>query len=261
MSTASTTAFPTTVNAPASPLMRIWNVARLHFANPWTTLYWPWLIMAMIYTANFAIVWILTRTLPPEGLSDAQEGFSVNGGAFFFFIYMLIVACQAIAITFPFALGYGTTRRDFYLGSSLTWVMLSIVYSLAMGLMSLIEEMTDGMGIGLRLFSGVIYGDAGWLQRTLLFFVLFLFFFFVGSAVAAVWVRWKTMGISTFFIALGVLVIGTAVLLTFTESWSIVGNFFVTWGVFGSVMWLLAPAAVAAIVGFFILRRATPRTE
>jgi len=254
-----TTATMTTVHPAASPARRIWNVVRLHLANPWTTLFMPWIIFAMIFVANWAIAWILSRTLAPQAHADATDGMSWNGGSLFLFVYMLVVAVQAISITFPFALGYGVTRRDFYLGSSLTFLMLSAGYSLVMGLFAVAENATSGWGVGLHMFTAPYFGDGSWWQRLLIYFVLYLFFFFVGSAMASVWVRWKAKGVATFFIVLSLVVVGGAMLLTITESWGAIGSFFGYWGMFGSFMWLLVPAAVSFVVGFLLLRRATPQ--
>lgn len=252
------TATVTTVNPPASPAARIWNVHRLHLANPWTTLYWPWMIMALIFLGNWVIAWVLQRTLPAEAAEGAARSMSFNGGVAFIFIYMMVVAIQAISISFPFALGYGATRRDFYLGSALTLVLLGLGYSIAMALLSLLEEATGGWGVGLRLLGSPMFGENA-LQRFVIYLVLFAFFSFFGMMIASIWVRWKAMGVTAFFVVLGAVVIAAVALTTLAESWGAVGQFFVHWGVMGSILWLLVPAAVSVVTGFLLLRRATPR--
>lgn len=253
------TATMTTVNPPASPTQRIWNIVRLHLANPWTTLYWPWIIAGLIYIANWAIAWVLRTSLPAQAQEQASDGLSFNGGGGFIFVYMMVVAIQAISITFPFALGYGVTRRDFFAGSALTFVLLSLFYTVAMTALSLVEDATDGWGVGLRLLSGALFGDGGWPLRFVITLSLFLFFFFFGSMIAAIWVRWKATGVSAFFVVFGLVVVGAVVLITLTSSWGAVGAFFVHWGFLGSFLWLLVPTAISAMVGFLILRRATPQ--
>ena len=53
--------------------------------------------------------------------------------------------------------------------------------------------------------------------------------------------------------------VGAVALITLTYSWPAVGGWFAAQGVVGGFAWGLIPVAVAAVTGFFILRRATPR--
>jgi hypothetical protein len=248
-----------TSHAPATPVQRILNVVRLHFANPWTTIVLPWIILGIIFFANLAIWAIIMRAAGPQGSADAAEGFQWSGASMYIFVYMMVVAIQAISITFPFALGYGVTRRDYYLGSALTFVILSAMYAVGLTILAVIEEATNGWGLGGRMFTAAYFGNEAWPLHLFIIFVAFLFFFFVGAAIASVWVRWKANGVVIFFAALGALLIGAVALLTFTENWGIVGSFFANAGFLGSYAWSLVPTAIAAVVGFFILRRATPR--
>lgn len=253
MTTATTTGHP-----PATPLGRILNVARLHLANPWTTIIIPWMVLGAIFLANLAIWWLIFVSTPESEHTDISEGLQYSGATSWIFVYMMVVAVQAISITFPFAQGYGVTRRDFYLGSALTFVGLSVMYTAGMTILSILEEVTGGWGFGGRMFTAMYFGS-DWLQRMFIYFTLFLFFFFVGAAVAAVWVRWKAVGVTAFFVVLGLILIGGAALLALTGSWALVGNFFAGAGLVGSFAWSLVITALAGVTGFFILRGATPR--
>ncbi|WP_369960707.1 hypothetical protein [Leifsonia sp. EB34] len=51
-----------------------------------------------------------------------------------------------------------------------------------------------------------------------------------------------------------------AALITLTGSWPAVGAWFVANEPVGVTAWLLIPTALAALAGFAVLRRATPRT-
>ena len=238
-------------NAPATPMGRVVNVMRLHLANPWTAIILPWMILGIIFAANLAIwVLIFANVQSEADRADVAEGLQYSGGIYYIFIYMMVVAIQAVSITFPFAQGYGVTRRDFYLGSALTFVLLALMYSAGLTILSIIEQATNGWGFGGRMFAPAYLGDS-WVGH--------FFIFFVGAAIAAVWVRWKALGVTAFFIALGALAIGAAAILTFTQSWAIVGNFFAGAGLLGSFAWSLVITAIAAVTGFIILRRATPR--
>ncbi len=248
----------TTAPRHASPVSRVVNVMKLHFANPQTTIVFPWMIMGFIFLVNLAIWSILFAALPPADRADTADGLQYSGAASFIFVYMMVVAIQAISITFPFAQGYGVTRRDFYLGSALTFVVLAAMYTAGLTILSVIEEATGGWGFGGRMFTAIYFGDST-AQRVFIYFVAFLFFFFVGSVIATMWVRWKATGVTIFFAALTLLLVAAAALITFTGNWPLIGQFFVTAGLVGSYAWSLVLTAIAAVTGFFILRRATPR--
>jgi hypothetical protein len=252
------TTLPTTVRPPASAVGRIVNVVRLHLTNPWTTIILPWIILIAILLANIAIWWLILSNTPTADIADVKEGLGYSGASTYIFVYIMVVAVQAIAVTFPFALGYGVTRRDYYLGTALTFLGLSAMFSIGLTILSLIEDATHGWGLGGRMFTTFYYGDA-WPQRLFIYFAAFLFFFFVGMAAASLWVRWKANGLIGFFLGLGVVVIGGAALLTVTQNWGAFGSFFANAGFVGSFAWSLVISAIAAIGGFFVLRRATPK--
>ncbi|MGZ0212030.1 MAG: hypothetical protein ACKVI4_06095 [Actinomycetales bacterium] len=243
---------------PASPMKRITRVAKLHFANPWTTLGLPWIILGVIFVGTLTIWWLIFSALSPAQREGALEGTEFGGSSFFIFIYMMVVAIQAISITFPFALGYGVTRRDYYLGSALAFVILAVIYTTGLTVLGAIEKATNGWGMGGTMFAPIYFGNST-LERIFVEFVLFLFFLFFGSAIAAVWVRWKATGVTVFFIIVGALLVGLIALTTFTDSWGAVGSTLTDLGVLGVAAWSLAVTAISGVAGFTLLRRATPR--
>lgn len=246
-------------SAPAANGSRILSVMKLLLANPWTTIVLPWIILAIIFLANLAVWAIIFSAVGDEDAQDVSEGLQWSGASVYIFVYMAVVAVQAITVTFPLALGYGATRRDFYLGSALTFVLLSAMYSVGLAILATIEEATNGWGFGGRMFTAAYFGDGGVVERLFIYFAAFLFFFFVGAAIATVYVRWKVNGMVVFFTTVGALVIGAAALITVTGSWPAVGGFFATAGFVGSYAGSLVVTAIAAVTGFFILRRATPK--
>jgi hypothetical protein len=244
---------------PTSQLARIWAVTKLNLANPWTAILLPWIILAVIFVANLAIWIIIRQAAGPQGAADAAEGLSYSGASLYIFVYMLVVAVQTVNLTFPFAQGYGVTRRDFYLGTVLTFVLLSAMFSIGMTILATIEEATGGWGLSGQMFTAIYFGDGPWYARLWIFFTLFLFFFFVGAIAAAIFVRWKANGVIAFFIGVGAVLIGLAALFTFTESWPAFAGFFAEMGFLGSYTWSLVLTVPAAVAGYLVLRRATPK--
>lgn len=244
---------------PTTELQRIGRVVKLHFANPWTTIGLPWMILGIIFAANLAIWLIILASISRQAdRSGVGDGMQYSGSTFYIFIYMLIVAIQAINLTFPFALGVGVTRRDYYLGTAVAFILLAAMYSVGLAILGVLERVTNGWGIGGRMFTAVYYGD-DWLQNVYVFFVGMLFFFFVGAAFGAVFVRWRGTGLTFAFIILGAIAIGVLALVGLTNNWATVGDFFAAAGLVGSLSWSLVITAIAGVVGFVVLRRATPR--
>ena len=248
--------------APTTALSRITRVVKLNLANPWNTVILPWIVIAGIFALSYGI-WVIVFA-STEGVSreHASEGLQYSGASSWIFFYMLVVAVQAINFTFPLALGFGSTRRDFYLGSALTFVMLSAMYAIALTILSAIESATNGWGVGGTMFTAVYFGggDVAIWQRLVIFFCVMLFFFFVGAAVATVFVRWRATGLVLFFIAIGALVVGGTALIAFTDSWGGIGGFFATSQAIGIALWSLVLTAIAGIAGYLVLRRTTPRS-
>ena len=244
--------------SPVGSFGRIWNVVKLNVANPWTTIILPWMIQGIVFVLNLSIWWVIFTAAGPENVENVAKGLQYSGATTWVFIYMMVVAIQAVNLTFPFALGYGVTRRDFWLGSSLTFVLLSGMYAAGLTILSVIEDATNGWGFGGRMFTMEFFGEnAG--QRLFIFFVAFLFFFFFGAAIATVYVRWRATGVTFFFVALGVVLVGAIVLLTLTQNWQIIGNFFAGAGLIGTFAWSLVLTLLSGVIGYLILRKATPR--
>lgn len=253
----------TTITEPAvTP--GLWNrvaaVFRLHFVNPVTVLGMPWFILSMIFLGNL-IVWALIGSGldNPADRRDVAEGFQWSGASLFIFFYMMVVAIQAINATFSFALGLSVTRRDYYLGTAVSFVVLSLIFSTGMAILAALETATGGWGLGGRMFTAVYFGDGTWFERWIIFFLAFLFFFFFGTIAGGVYVRWKGIGVTLFVVGITFVLIGLAAIFTLTQTWGSVGAWFAANGWVGSYAWSLVLTALSAVAGFLLLRKATPR--
>jgi hypothetical protein len=239
----------------APPLRtRIANVVRLQLANPWTPIITPVLILSVIFVASFAMWLIIAANTEPDDVSSFN-----SGGVMFVLVYMLVIAAQTMNSTFPFALGYGVTRRDFYLGSSALFTLLAAGYSAGLMVLAVIERETGGWGLKAQFYAPTYLGELNAVQYFYVYFTLLLFFFFTGAAVAAVYVRWRTSGMLTFFGGLVVAIVLAMWFLMSTQRLEAVGRFFVNAGLLGTLTWSLAVSAVMAVAGYLVLRRATPR--
>jgi len=236
---------------------RIGSVVRLHFTNPMTLVVTPFIVLGSIFVLNLAI-WIIVAISSPRD-TDFAQGFSYSGASAWIFFYLAVVAIQAMNNTFRLALGYGSTRRDFYLGSSLVFVALSVAFTAAITILGLLEEATHGWGLGGRMFTPIYFGTT-WGERITVILCLFLFFTFTGSAFGAVFVRWGRNGLLVF----GGILLAIMVLIGLAIALLQAGAAFGTWlganAPLGLALWSLIPSAVFGVAGFFILRGATPKS-
>ena len=242
-----------------APSHHILAVTRLHFVNKMAILYTPLIVLSGIFLVTLAIWYLIVFSIDVNtpGHNTAHLGYS--GAVSYIFVYFFVVSVQVIARTFPFSLGFGVTRRDFYLGTAGAFVLLSAFFAAILTVMSAIELATNGWGVGGRMFAPLYFTDPNWALRFVMYFLAFLFCLFVGSAAASVYVRWRATGLVVFFIVLAVILVGLVALATLTNQWGAVGSWFADRTPFAITLWTLVPTVIAGLAGFFILRRATPR--
>lgn len=239
---------------------RATRVIRLHLVNRWATIAFPFIVLGAIFVMTYAL-WVVLDVFVGDRRANVGEVLQYSGASTWIFVYMFVVAVQAITTTFPLALGFGSTRRNFIVGTAATFVALSLMWAVALTALSIIETATNGWGVGGRMFSSIYFGGstASAPERFVIFLCLTLFSFLFGSAGAAVWMRWRAAGLTAFFLALGAVLLGAIALIALTRAWDAVGGIVGAGGALGIALWLLVPTAVSAAVGFLVLRRATPR--
>lgn len=250
-----------TVAAPAArtdSFGRIFHAARLHAANPWGTLILPWLIMLAIFATSNAI-WRLIA-MANGGVENLEpDAFVYNGGGFWALFYMMVVAIQAMNLTFKFALGMSLTRREYYLGTVGYFAMLSLLYATGWLVGAAIERATDGWGLNAAFFIPAFTQDLPLWQVGFVWFTLYLFFMFVGAAVATIFVRWGSNGLVSFFAVLTFVLVGAVWAIVQLDLGGSIASWFSTTPVLGIFAWTLVPTALFATFGYLLMRRATPR--
>jgi hypothetical protein len=238
---------------------RIWNAARLNLVNRWTIFWIPLMILGFIWLVNLIIWWIISSSVTGSDRRDALDGTQWSGASFYIFVYMLVIAVQSMNMTFAYALGLSVTRREFYLGSALAFVLLSVSYGAILTALSYLEEWTNGWGVGGHMFTSLYFGSGAVWQRLFVFTAAMLFFAFIGAVSGTIFMRWRTNGLLVAAAVSVLLLVGAVALVTTTQSWPLVGEWFVASGPHGVVAWTLVPTALAALAGYFILSRATPK--
>lgn len=236
----------------------IWRIMRLHFVNPSIFIGVPWMILGGAWAVSMIITLIIRAAAGDSVTTDDLDGMRYSWAVVSPQWYLVVVGVQAIGLTFSFALGFGTTRRDFWIGTGLTFVLVSIMFAVAIATLVQIEIATNGWGLGTHMFDALWYGS-NWFIDFYTTFSLQLMVLFMGASVTTVYMRWRMRGMM--ILAFGAIVVLLAVIaaITLSGSWPSVMAWFGSLGVVGTFSLLLLFAAVFAIAGYLVIRRATPR--
>ena len=235
----------------------IWRIVRLHAVNPSVFFGVPWIILGAAWIVSIVIAMIIGGAGAPE--ADIREGMRYSWAVLSPQWYLIVVGVQAVAYTFSFALGFGATRRDFWLGTAVMFLFVSIEMAAAIATLVQLEQLTDGWGVGASMFDSLWYGQQGWLVDFYATFALQLLVLFIGAAITTVYMRWRIRGMLILTLSAIVLVLGLIALATFTESWPQIFGWLGSIGIVGIFSLILGLAAVFALAGFLVIRRATPR--
>ena len=248
-------AAPITRTEARSRVHEIWRIVRLHTVNPSTFFGVPWLILGGAWAVSMVIAVIVgSANASPEDLEGMRYSWAVLSPQW----YLVVVGVQAIGLTFSFALGFGATRRDFWLGTSLMFVLVSVEMAAAIATLVQVEIATNGWGIGVHMFDALWYGQ-NWLVDFYTTFALQLLVLFIGASITTVYMRWRMPGMMILLFGGIVLVLAAVAALTFTQSWPAVFDWFAAIGLVGIFTVLLVKALAWAVAGYFVIRRATPR--
>jgi len=234
---------------------RVLNVARLHAANPWPTVILPWIVLLGVHALTWSIWAIISHYAGPSLEPDA---FRYAGGVSWLVIYMMIIAIQAMNATFRFALGFASTRRDYYLGTVGFFSVMAVVYGVGLALLAGVERLTDGWGMDGSFYAPAYLYDEPLVVVGFHFFALYLLFVGLGSLTGAMFVRWKAMGLYAFFGAFSLLLVAFIWWGTDT-GWSPLASF-LTGNPLAVVMaWTLPVTVAIGAIGFLIIRRTPVR--
>ncbi|EOM76019.1 ABC transporter permease [Rhodococcus rhodnii] len=227
---------------------RVAQVARVHTKPLAGLLWWPLGIGAAAFAIAYAII----------ALVDAPQEANFTGGVSAVFFSVLGFYIVSITQTFPFAVGLGVTRRDFFASILLVGAGQVLVLSALLFGLALVERATDGFGLNMLAFDiGSVFTSSEWVQFACIA-SLFVFGNGIGLLLGAIQFRYRMTGIyvvgTAVLVALGAL----AVLVTWAGWWGDIGSWFVSVPV--AVPMVVMPLAVglAAIAGAWaLLRRAT----
>ncbi len=138
---------------------------RLHAVTPSVFFGIPWIILGGAW-----LVMVIIGIIAGGAGADTEkmgEGMRYSWAVLSPQWYLVAVGVQAIGLTLSFALGFGTTRRDFWLGTSLMFGIVSLLNAVAIATLVQIEKATDGWWLDIAMFDALWYGQNGLGRRLL----------------------------------------------------------------------------------------------
>lgn len=241
-----------------SRFSEVWRIVKLHLAAPSVFIGVPWLILGSAWAISL-IITIIIRGANPGVTVEDLEGMRYSWAVLSPQWYLVAVGVQAVGLTLNFALGFGATRRDFWLGTSLLFAMVAAFNAFAIAALVQIEQATGGWWLGAHMFDALWYGIDGPLVDWYTSFALQLAVLFVGAAITTVFMRWRMKGTMTVLFSFIVLLLGGLAYLSFTQSWVPFATWLGSIGLIGGFTIVLVLALLSAVLGYFVIRRATPR--
>ncbi|MGG1879499.1 hypothetical protein ABDI30_18260 [Paenibacillus cisolokensis] len=221
------------------------RVIHIHMKQKLGWFYLPWAIMIFSFIVNLLI------------------GFIVNGEKFYtgglatMFIYMFVGALIGVVQLFPFSLGFSIRRTDFYTGTVILIIGISIFTAILLLLLSSLENWTNGWGERMHFFHLPYLNDGSILAQFTVFAILLITFAMLGMLIGSFYLRYR--GLKTFIFLAGIFILLSAagVIVTAFDGWMSVFEWFIGKTAFELSLWCLPGALLMAIGSLFMLRKST----
>ena len=237
----------------------ILRIVRLHCIKPSVFFGVPLLILGGAWVITLIVTGLIAAGTGEAVTFDASVGQRYSWAVISPQWYLVVVGVQAIAYTFSFALGFGSTRRNYWLGTALMFTLTSAAFALLIACLVQVEKSTAGWFIGAHMFDTLWYGIEGFGVDFYSAFALQLFVLFIGAGVTAVFMRWRVRGMLVLLFSFLAVVLAAATVVTFTNTWPGLFAWLTSLGIIGAFTVVLCLAVASAVGGYAVIRKATPR--
>lgn len=240
-------------------LDRTIKVMRLHLVNRLTYLGIPWIITGVAVAVSIVATLLIHAAVPEASRAAGLDGMRYSWAVLSPLWYLAVVGVQAVVTMFPLALGFSSTRREFALGTLLTFVVMSAINATGWASLTMIERALNRSGVDFHHFTALWFDEGGVGTVWLSMFSLQILFFAVTSACAAVYARWRTMGMVVLWITVVVMLLGFVALVVLTGASAALVEWLLGLTLPTVFAALLVPAALAFALGWAAMRRAPVR--
>jgi hypothetical protein len=229
---------------------RVARAARVHLLGWPTTMAAPVTVLFSAFGINLAIFWVL---------QDRGIESSFTGGLASLYITVMLVFIQLMGRQLSFATGFGLTRRTYYLATMLFVVALSLVAAVALELLRLLEQATNGWGVHMPFYRVAAMNVGNPLGQIAVYAGPLVLLATFGTFIGAIFARWRTAGLVVAGI-LAMLLGGLAVvLISYGRDWTSIGSWFADQPHLALYAgWPLLLAVVLGLAAYRVVRLATP---
>jgi len=229
---------------------RIASAIVMHARDRVTWFVLPWSVLGSFFAVALFIV--LLR------IGANLRGPIYTPGLAGIYIIMLVGGISTVGGTFPFAVGFGTRRRDYLLGTVAMAGAVSAAWAIPLVLLSLIEAKgIKNWAVDLHFFHLPYFSDGSPLQQFWVSFALLLAMCLLGMLLGSIYYRSGRTGI---YIALGIAFLLLSLFVVVSSYWSWWGAIF-GWlaqqTAAGLAWWLVPLMALSALASYALLRKAT----
>ncbi|MGC2940460.1 MULTISPECIES: hypothetical protein [unclassified Brevibacterium] len=235
--------------APSRPRNRTLGVVRLQFTNTQTFVWVPVVVLGGVWLVTLIIYWIIS--------ASGVDGPMYSGGSQAPLWYFAVVGAQAMNLTFYFSQAMSLTRREFYLGSLMAAAISAVGISTVFVALGLIEQATDGYGMGGYFAYLPWVWEAGPLAAGLIYFVLTMLWFVLGFWFAIANKRFGSLILTLAIFAIALVLLAGAAWLSFNQSWGELWMWLLETQAIGLALWALGLTAIFALGSYLTLRRLT----
>ncbi|MCI1218547.1 hypothetical protein [Bifidobacterium crudilactis] len=213
------------------------------------------LVLYWVVSAVIVLLMGIKAGLPlPVGMQNSNAGGNI--GAVFCFPYFLIVAgALCVNRQFNAAMSFGSTRRDFWLGTMLGFLCTSMSIGVFTILGLAVEQLSGHWWFGVHAFDVAVLGSGNYAVAFFTVFILSMTSLLAGATYGTVFRSFGSKSLTISLICTVLVLLGLLAIVIW-QSTAIVG-FFATWGVW-TVGGILSLACVAmAVTGYFVNQHAT----
>lgn len=245
--------------APTTSRHRVVKVLRLQMFNRLAYLGIPWIITAVALVVSIGVALLIAASVPEADRQDALNGMRYSWAVLSPLWYLAVVGVQAVSAVFPFALGFSITRREYALGTLATYVLIAAFNATGWAILTEIERAINSSGVVFHHFTALWFGDVGAGTVWLSFFALQILIFAVSAAFAAVYARWRAMGMLVLWSAVALVVLGLVAIAVLTGAFPPIIDWLAGLSLTSVFAAMLIPAVLAFWLGWGALRRAPLR--
>lgn len=230
---------------------------QLYFSNRAYAVRVPLYIVGAVAAVSILIALIIGIAVGIPLPHAVQEGFRGGNQGVIWGIPGFLIAFGVAAVNrnFAMALAFGSTRRDFWLGTTAGFLLTSLITATATTVLLAVERLTNYWLIGVRIFSVQLLGDGDYAIAFALVFSLCVLSLFAGAFFGTIYRAGGPMAVIISIIAV---VLALAALIA-TAVWQrdAVWPVLRDLGIWSAVV-IAAALAVAAALGSYVAnQRAT----